>query len=305
MNKVLVVSFSGGETSAYMTKWLLENKQDSYEKIVVIFANTGEENEETLEFVRDCDKHFGFSTVWVEAVVNPVMGEAITHKIVDFDTAARNGEPFEAVIAKYGIPNQAFRHCTYNLKRYPIEAYMRSLGLRPKEYDLAIGIRADEIDRMAIGKGRNLVYPLISMHPMKKPQIVEWWSQQAFRLRLADYQGNCKWCWKKSMRKHFRIIKENPSAYDFPRRMEMEYGRVGAEFKKDPPPEPEYFRTFFRKHLTTDDLFQMAADYVEPAQQLSIFDDWLDVGAGCEESCEVFSSEEDLVSAEAGDEPSL
>lgn len=290
--RTLLISFSGGETSAFMTKWLLENARDQYDRMLVVFANTGQENEETLEFVRDCDEQFGFGTVWIEAVVNPIKGEATGYKVVTFETAARNGEPFEAVIAKYGIPNQAFRHCTYNTKRYPIEAYARSFGLRPKDYDLAIGIRADEIDRMSATDKRRIIYPLISMVKTTKADINEFWLRQPFRLRLKDYQGNCKWCWKKSMRKHFRIINENPAAYDFPRRMEQVYGKVGPEFEKDVKPEPEYRRTFFRKNLSTVDLFRLAQGYVEPAQQMSIFDDWLDVGAGCEESCEVFSSED-------------
>jgi hypothetical protein len=34
----------------------------------VVFANTGQEREETLEFVKQCDDHFGFGTVWIEGV---------------------------------------------------------------------------------------------------------------------------------------------------------------------------------------------------------------------------------------------
>ena len=49
--KKLSISFSGGKTSAYMTKWLMDNKKQDYDEIVVTFANTGQENEETLEFV--------------------------------------------------------------------------------------------------------------------------------------------------------------------------------------------------------------------------------------------------------------
>ncbi len=41
---VLVVSFSGGRTSGYLTKKLLEQK-DSWKDIIVIFANTGQEHE--------------------------------------------------------------------------------------------------------------------------------------------------------------------------------------------------------------------------------------------------------------------
>ena len=108
MKETLFVSFSGGRTSGYMCHWLLENKADEYE-LIFVFANTGLEHEKTLEFVHKCDKVFKLNLVWVEAVVNPVKGRGVTHRIVDYFSAARNGEPFEEVIKKYGIPNNELR----------------------------------------------------------------------------------------------------------------------------------------------------------------------------------------------------
>lgn len=60
MRKKLLVSFSGGLTSAYMTKWILDNLSNQYEMIVV-YANTGKEREETLQFVNECDKRSIFT----------------------------------------------------------------------------------------------------------------------------------------------------------------------------------------------------------------------------------------------------
>jgi len=48
-----VLSFSGGRSSALMTIERLKANNDS----VVIFANTGKENEATLKFVNDCDNY--------------------------------------------------------------------------------------------------------------------------------------------------------------------------------------------------------------------------------------------------------
>lgn len=41
----LVISFSGGETSAYMTHLLLSKYRVWYREVVVVFANTGQEME--------------------------------------------------------------------------------------------------------------------------------------------------------------------------------------------------------------------------------------------------------------------
>lgn len=302
MDKRLLISFSGGETSAYMTWWILKNWSSVYDEIVVVFANTGQENEETLKFVKNCDDQFGFRTVWIEAVQYHGVRKSAGFKVVDFNSASRDGSPFEDSIRKYGIPNQKFKDCTRNLKKNPIEAYAKSIGWRTGSYDLAIGIRSDEIDRISkAAKARRIVYPLIGANPMTKPKINSWWSAQAFRLELKGYQGNCKWCWKKSLRKHFTIISENPEHYDFPRRMEALYGRVGPEFIKDQasletPIPDDYKRTFFRGNMSTDDLFleysKKKNAFIPAHDESAIFDPDYDVGAGCEESCEVFSDED-------------
>lgn len=303
MTNRLLISFSGGETSAYMTWWIMQNWRARYDDILVVFANTGQENEQTLEFIKRCDDHFGFGTVWIEAVQYHGARKSAGFRVVTFETASRDGAPFEDAIRKYGIPNSRAKDCTRNLKQRPIEAFARAQGWETGSYDLAIGIRADEIDRMSpYQQQRRIVYPLISGQPMTKPKINTWWAAQPFRLALKGYQGNCKWCWKKSFRKHFTIISETPEVYDFPRRMEAQYGYVGPEFLKDTSanPLPEgYRRKFFRTNMSVDDLFaeyeRRKGTFVPAEDEAAVFDDTLDVGAGCEESCEVFSDEDAAV----------
>ncbi len=115
MKETIVVSFSGGETSGNLCKFLLDNYGHIY-NFIFMFANTGREHPETLVFADKCDKEFGLNLVWIEAVINPKKGIGIRHKIVTFETASRNGEPFEDFIAKEGIPNASRQHCTTRLK---------------------------------------------------------------------------------------------------------------------------------------------------------------------------------------------
>ena len=89
------ISFSGGRTSAYMLWRVLQANGGLPADTVVCFANTGKEVEATLRFVRGCAKHWQVPIHWLEyRPTEPGFA------VVDFDTASRKGEPFEALIRK-------------------------------------------------------------------------------------------------------------------------------------------------------------------------------------------------------------
>lgn len=298
MKKKLLVSFSGGETSGFMAQWLKKNKSNEYE-MVFVFANTGEENEETLEFVDKCDKEFDLNVVWVESVVHHGERLGTTHKVVDFKTASRNGEPFEEVIKKYGIPNQAFPHCNRELKLKPIHSYIKK-ELDWKKYYTAIGIRYDEIDRMVADRSTyNIIYPLIEEVKMTKRKVNFWWSNQEFRLNLKGYQGNCKTCWKKSFRNLTQIAKENPEYFNFFKLMENKYSLITPLDRDEVLDENGNKRatTFFRGGKSVNDVFDMINQFngrvrdanSETSYQVDLFDLINEV-----ESCDIFSNCGDL-----------
>lgn len=281
--ETLFVSFSGGRTSGYLCWWLLNNKSEDY-NFIFVFANTGQEHEKTLDFVRLCDENFGLNLYWVEAVVNPEIGKGIRHKIVDFKSCSRNGEPFEAVIKKHGIPNAALPQCSERLKVEVMYSLKRSLGFRAKHLT-AVGIRSDEIDRMNISaiEKKTLIYPLISWHQITKPEIRHWWASRDFDLDLPEHYGNCVTCWKKSDRKLWTIAKNEPSRFDFFQRMEDENGGVKADAGK---------RVFFRGCRSVRDIkLESKKDFREfydeiPELQLRILDP-IDYSNGCHSSCEI------------------
>lgn len=285
MKKNLFISFSGGETSAYMTHLLLTKYRKLYNDVVILFANTGEENEETLIFIDRCEKRLfaPYKVVWLESVVHHSEKKSSTYRVSTFKTASRSGEPYEEVIKKYGIPSIKFPHCTRELKILPMRSYIKDLGWRDN-YDTAIGIRADEPKRRSKNAAaNNIVYPLLDWAPTTKPQINTWWSSQPFRLELTGYQGNCKWCWKKSTRKLLTIMNESPEHFDFPARMEKKYGLVSpnSQFYKDTNTR----RTFFIGGKSVKDLRKLhkKGDY-ETAEDNSLdFED----GSGCSEHCEI------------------
>jgi hypothetical protein len=50
---MIQVSFSGGRSSAMMAKIMLDNYDR--DELIFMFANTGKELPETLDFVNECD----------------------------------------------------------------------------------------------------------------------------------------------------------------------------------------------------------------------------------------------------------
>lgn len=279
---IIVIAFSGGKTSAYMTKRLIDKYSNRF-RFVVVFANTGKEREETLRFVHNCDLHFGFNTVWIEGVTNPQYRKGVTAKVVTFETAARNGEPFETSIQKHGISTVNAPMCTRELKTYTINAYLRSMGLR--KCKRAIGIRIDEIDRInPHWKREGILYPCINIFPTRKEQINAFWEAQPFTLELEEYQGNCDCCYKKSIAKLIRIAREEPGRFIWWADMERKYSYYIPKSRKNQNNTPVHF---FRSNLSAKDLLRLSAlTDDEIKAELKVMT--LEVYNGCNESCEAF-----------------
>lgn len=282
MKKRMLISFSGGRTSGFMLKWLLDNKQDEYE-MKVVFSNTGKEHEATLDFVKNCQDNFGVEVVWIEAQHKNEAGNkfsekgwSVKHKIVDYETASRNGEPFEEMISVLGIPCSSAPFCSDQLKRKAIESYMKSIGW--KDYYTAIGIRVDEIDRVSASyRKRNLVYPLISMRPTTNTEVLNWWAGQSFDLEVPSTQGNCDNCWKKGFKTLAYNAKHYPETFDWWDQMVKKYKDVRSVNNTSEI-------SFYRGGKSVEDLFAIS-NLNQLELDLMTKDEKLD---GCSESCEPF-----------------
>jgi 3'-phosphoadenosine 5'-phosphosulfate sulfotransferase (PAPS reductase)/FAD synthetase len=214
------ISFSGGRTSAYMLWRVLQANNGLPDEAVALFANTGKEDEATLQFVRDCAKFWDVPITWIE------WREAEEPKnrleIVTFETASRNGQPFEALIKKKNyLPNPVTRFCTVELKIKPFANYCRH-HLGWEDWDNMVGIRADEPRRVAKiranpsdgMKGINRLMPLANAG-ISKYDISKFWSEQQFDLRLPNingitYHGNCDLCFLKGASQIVSLIQEKP-----------------------------------------------------------------------------------------------
>ena len=214
-----VISFSGGRSSGFMLKKIV----DAYGGrlpggIHVVYANTGMEREETLQFVDVCGREWGVEIAWVEYLWDAPHRT----RVVDFATASRNGEPYAALIDRKGfVPSISIRYCSGFLKRDRIESYARHrLGL--KRWHSVIGLRADEQRRvlrmraMNCGSrtGAHAVLPLADAG-VRQADVIEWWKTQPFDLGIPSYAGNCDACFLKGRAKLIHLIREDPTLADW------------------------------------------------------------------------------------------
>ncbi len=243
--KNLIVLFSGGRTSAYMSLWIKRNWSHKY-SIKYVFANTGQEHEKTLEFVNICDIEMNLDLTWIETKIRN-KGEGSSFSVVDFESASRDGQPFENMVKKYGLPNRDFPHCTRELKIEPIKKWALE-AFSGEEYELALGIRVDEPKRLKQGNtDRHKLYPLAKEHPMTKGDIINWWKNRHYDLQIPEHLGNCTWCWKKSDKKLWTIAHEYPDIFNFPMELEKKYKNTSNYDRKDA-------RVMFRRYRSAVDI---------------------------------------------------
>lgn len=227
------ISFSGGRTSAYMLHQILAVNGDLPERARVVFANTGREMPETLDFVQECGERWGVKIAWVEDAKRG--GDAL-FDVVSHNSASRNGEPFARLIArKKACPDQSKRFCTEDLKILPARRYLMSLGW--SEWWNAVGIRADEAHRKKPSSDKRVRrwFPLedVTVH-----DIARFWRAQPFDLRVPQGLGNCDGCFLKSEATLAALARDYPERHSWWEDQEriatsLTKSPGGARFRKD------------------------------------------------------------------------
>lgn len=220
-----VISFSGGRTSAYMLRRILDDgiRPDVH----VLFADTGKERDETYAFVNACAVYWQVDIHWVE----------------------RPGQFTQLITDKRMLPNVVMRFCTSDLKVKPIEAWMRGHGYT--HWTNVIGIRADEPRRITRMRERNIpewetALPLADAG-VTLADITAFWQRQPFDLDLQPHEGNCDLCFLKGLSKKRAILRERPDLGIW--WMDQE-ARIGATFRHD---QPSYAQMLAQTPLPFDD----------------------------------------------------
>jgi 3'-phosphoadenosine 5'-phosphosulfate sulfotransferase (PAPS reductase)/FAD synthetase len=236
INEPTVISFSGGRTSAYMLHQVLLANDGLPEDAYVCFANTGKEEEATLKFVHDCETNWTCPIIWLEYADTPSKFE-----IVNFETASRNGKPFDHLTTKRKyLPNPIARFCTSELKILSIDRYMKSVG--HKEYETMVGIRADEPRRVAKMKDSKLV-PLYH-DGITQDHVQSFWKSNSFDLGL-DFRdgvtplGNCDLCFLKGPNQIMSLISDKPDRAIWWAQQEE---KINGTFRNDRPKYSEMMK---------------------------------------------------------------
>ena len=183
---------------------------------IVCFQNTGKEDEATLRFVHECETRWNVKIHWIEYRNNDQ-----GYTVVDYETASRDGEPFEELIRKNNyLPSPVKRICTAQLKIRPQAKYMRDLGIfGDTGYSVIenmcwVGIRADEQRRAAKIADKSRI-PLWA-DGVTKEVVGDFWRNQEFDLELPNnngvtMHGNCDLCFLKPMAQIASLVAEKPS----------------------------------------------------------------------------------------------
>jgi len=220
---------------------------------VICFANTGKEEEATLRFVERIGREWGVPIVWVE-----YRHDKTGFAVVNYETASRNGEPYEAIIRKRNyLPNPVTRFCTSELKIRPMHKWLRAnwqaLGgdAANMEWDQMIGIRADEHRRVSKIRARGhstetvketMLLPLADAGVTVR-EVTAFWESQEFDLELPTVNGrtlagNCDLCFLKPASQIQSLIAERPQRAEFWVRMEslrLASKPSGDTFRNDRP----------------------------------------------------------------------
>jgi 3'-phosphoadenosine 5'-phosphosulfate sulfotransferase (PAPS reductase)/FAD synthetase len=237
-----LISFSGGRTSGFMLWNIIQAHGGTLPKdIYVTFANTGKEAPETLDFVHEIGQKWGVKIHWLELYFGEERPVYRT-KEVTYETASRNGEPFEALIdrRKY-LPNPVARFCTSELKVKVMSRFMRKLKGHKTWYNV-IGLRYDEPRRVSSAMRQNNpwenVLPMYhAKHDVK--DVTDFWEKQNFDLNLTNFSGktlagNCDLCFLKGKDTKIKLLKERPEMAGWWIKQEQKFGKdAGATFRKD------------------------------------------------------------------------
>ena len=235
-----VVSFSGGRTSGYLLRRILDAYGGTLpDDVIPVFANTGLEHPATYDFIETIMDRWSVPVHWIEWIPELPLVKRVTPAEAD-----RSGKVFEALIHKRKfLPNPLARFCTSEMKVLAIRRYAKKfLGFKDG-WTTAIGIRADEPRRVAKIKdhGDEIKVCPLARAGVTVADVNGFWSASDFDLGFPpgdNSAGNCYGCFLKTRRTIESLIAQDPERMGWWVRME---DKMQAKFRKDIPAYQQMF----------------------------------------------------------------
>ena len=228
----VVANVSGGRSSAYMLERLLAAHGGELPPgCEAIFANTGKERAETLDFVAALTEQWGVPITWLEYAYVKGAKPARQYRIVSRETASLEGEPFAAMLeAERWMPSttKGGRVCTSELKVATIDRYLfHRHGLTRRQTRKLIGFRFDEPRRWkpALYQECEVGYPMVDAG-VTAGDVAAFWQSQPFDLGIPSERGNCDCCYLKARPNLLATIRDEPSRADWWIEAESRAGRT-------------------------------------------------------------------------------
>ena len=235
-----VLNVSGGRSSGFMLRRVLDaHGGELPARTEAVFANTGRERAETLDFVQAMSDRWHVAITWLEYAYVPGAKPARQYRIVSRETASLDGEPFAAMLdAERWMPSTAKggRVCTSELKVSTIDRYLwKRHGLTRRQTRKLIGFRHDEPHRWkpALYQECEVGYPMVDAG-VTAGDVAAFWARQVFDLGIPSERGNCDLCYLKSRPNLLATIRDEPSRADWWIGMERRRGRtfrIGESFE--------------------------------------------------------------------------
>lgn len=285
-NKNIFCSVSAGYSSVLMALKIKEWYPNH--NIIFAMANTSKEREESLDFMDKCDIYYNLNLKWIEAQFHK-KGKGVSYNVVNYNDLKRNGEIFEQGIKKFGIPCKINKWCNRDLKIVPLKKFADSVfGLN--NYSIAVGLRADEMDRILNNyKTNNVFYPLLDKGITTSDRN-KFWKNQPIKIKIPAFKGNCSMCFEKSNRKLITSIIEEPNIIDWWAEMIKKYSQISIIGK---PAYNTYVENgginFYRQNQSIEDLVKLSKQPFSKATDDYIYEnDLFDLEGDCGSGCRVF-----------------
>lgn len=276
--KQIVVSFSGGRTSAYLCGLIKKLHPDA----VFVFMDTGAEHQKTYDFVRKCNDYFDLNLVCLKVVVSNKWREGVSYKVVGIDEIRPDLEAWRAMSLKYGLPYKGGEFCTDRMKTTPCKKYLED-KYGKGNFHIWLGMRIDEPKRI---KPRIGFSYLADISDFEKQDVLDWWAKMPFDLQIKEHLGNCVFCIKKGINKVALAAKDEPElAEGFIKMINMDDVRIV-------PSRSTPNNAMYRESLSLESIIDLYAEM--PRDKLAKTVRSTFESGSCSESCEAFAEQIEL-----------